>query len=65
MLGEKILGKDASYLRRLGALCVLLCGCSALLGMVLISVQPDLSNYVATVVALAMALLGLALVSLR
>ena len=65
MLGEKILGKDASYLRRLGALCVLLCGCCALLGMVLVSVQPDFSNYVATVAALAMSLFGLVLVSLH
>lgn len=58
---ENVLGQEASYLRRLGALCALLCGACAVLGMVLVAVRPSVDHLVATVCALAMALLGMVL----
>ena len=58
---ENVLGPEASYLRRLGALCALLCGACAALGMVLVAVRPSVDHLVATVCALAMALLGMVL----
>ena len=58
---ENVLGPEASYLRRLGALCALLCGACAVLGMVLVAVRPSVDHLVATACALAMALLGMVL----
>lgn len=58
---ENVLGPEASYLRRLGALCALLCGVCAVLGLVLVVVRPSVDHLVAAVGALAMALLGVVL----
>lgn len=58
---ENILGSEASYLRRLGALCALLCGACAVLGLALVAVRPSVDHLVAAVGALAMALAGAAL----
>lgn len=58
---ESLLERDASYLRRLGLLCALLCGACVLLGIVLMMLQPCASNMVATAVALVMTLAGLRL----
>ena len=58
---ENVLGPEASYLRRLGALCALLCGACAVLGLVLVAVRPSVDHLVATVCALAMALAGMVL----
>lgn len=58
---ESILGPEASYLRRLGALCALFCGACAVLGVALVVAQPGAGNLVATVCALVVALAGAAL----
>lgn len=58
---ENVLGPEASYLQRLGALCALLCGVCAVLGLVLVAVRPSVDHLLATVWALAMALVGAAL----
>ncbi|MBM6675975.1 hypothetical protein H6A07_04345 [Olsenella uli] len=50
MLGERICGAEAPYLRRLGTLSGLLCGAAALLGMLLVALQPTLENVVALLV---------------
>ena len=50
MMAEKIVGPEASYLRRLGALSGLLCGIAALLGLVLVARQPSAENLVALLV---------------
>ena len=55
MLGEKILGTDASCLRRFGALSGLLCGTVALLGLLLVTLQPTFENFVALFVCAGMA----------
>ena len=57
MLGS-VLGPEASYLRRLGALCAVLCGACVLLGVVLVAAQPCVTNLAAVVCALVMALAG-------
>ena len=61
MSDELFLMGDPSYLRRLGALCAVLCGVGALLGVALIVLDPGADNLAATIVSLAMALLGVAL----
>ena len=58
---ESLLGRDASYLRRLGLLCALLCGACVLLGIVLMMLQPCASSVVATAGALVMTLAGMGL----
>lgn len=58
MLGEKTLGQDASYLRRLGALCVLLCGIAAIVGAVTLCVSPSADTAWATALAMAIAACG-------
>lgn len=58
MIASKVLGRDSSYLCRLGALCVVLCGVAAVLGMVLVAMEPAGGNVAATVGAFGMALLG-------
>lgn len=61
---ERVIGSEASYLRRLGALSALLCGACALIGVVLAIAQPCASNFVATALAALVALAG-ALVARR
>ncbi|MDM8271529.1 hypothetical protein [Thermophilibacter provencensis] len=61
MSDELILMGEPSYLRRLGTLCSVLCGVSVLLGVVLIMLDPGVESLVATLVALVMTVLGLAL----
>ena len=63
MLG-RVIGSEASYLRRLGALSALLCGACALIGVVLAIAQPCASNLAATALAALIALAG-ALVARR
>lgn len=58
MIASKVLGSDSSYLCRLGALCAVLCGVAAVLGVVLVTMEPTAGNVAATVGALGMALLG-------
>ena len=58
MLGERIVGSEASYLRRLGALSGLLCGTCALLGLVLVALQPSTDNAVALLVCAALSVSG-------
>ena len=60
MLGEKILGADASYLSRLGALSALLCGIATLLGIVLVVLQPDAGSVVAVLACAGLAAVGAA-----
>lgn len=60
MLGEKILGADASYLSRLGALSALVCGVAALLGIVLVALQPAAENVVAVLACAGLAAAGVA-----
>lgn len=52
---ENALGPEASYLRRLGLLCTVLCGAAALLGVALLALQPCLANLTAAALALALA----------
>ncbi len=61
MLGEKIVGAEASYLRRLGALSGLLCGACALLGLVLVALQPTVENLGALLACAAVSGAGVAL----
>lgn len=61
MSDELFLMGDSSYLRRLGTLCSVLCGVGALLGVVLIALDPGADSLAATLISLAMALLGAAL----
>ena len=60
MLGEKIVGPEASYLRRLGALSGVLCGATALLGAALVALRPEADNVVALVACAALAVSGVA-----
>lgn len=62
MLGEKILGQDASYLRRLGAQCALLCGAAAVFGTVAYWAAPSADTAWATALAMAVAACGVLLV---
>lgn len=55
---ENVLGPEVSYLRRLGLLCAALCGSAALLGAVLLVLQPCPANLAAAVLALAIACAG-------
>lgn len=55
---ERVIGPEASYLRRLGALSALLCGTCALLGAALAVVQPCASNLAATAISALIALAG-------
>ena len=55
---ERVIGSEASYLRRLGALSALLCGACALIGVVLAIAQPCASNLAATALAALIALCG-------
>lgn len=56
---ESVLGPEASCLRRLGLLCAMLCGACTVLGILLLALQPQVSNLVATVVAAGMAGAGI------
>ena len=58
MFDEMVLLGDSAYMRRLGALCALLCGACVLLGVVLVLLEPAPANLAATAGALAMTLLG-------
>ena len=60
MLGAQILGADASYLSRLGALSALVCGAAALLGIVLVALQPAAENVVAVLACAGLAAAGVA-----
>ncbi len=60
MLAERVLGSDASYLRRLGALSCLLCGAVALLGMVLVVLRPAPDNLLALLACVCLAASGAA-----
>lgn len=60
MFDEKILGADASYLSRLGALSALLCGVVALLGIVLVALQPAAENVIAVFACAGLAAAGVA-----
>ena len=60
MFDEKILGADASYLSRLGALSALLCGIVALLGIVLVALQPATENVIAVLACAGLAAAGVA-----
>lgn len=61
MLGEKTLGQDASYLRRLGVLCALLCGAAAIVGAVAYWAAPSADIAWATALAMAIAACGVLL----
>ena len=58
---EDVLGPDASYLRRLGVLCAVLCGTCALLGVALMVLEPCAANCAATACALVMSVAGVEL----
>lgn len=58
MLGERVCGAEAPYLRRLGALSGLLCGAVALLGAVLVVLQPTFENVAALLVCVGIAAAG-------
>ncbi len=60
MFDEKMLGADASYLSRLGALSALVCGAVALLGIVLVALQPAAENVVAVLACAGLAVAGVA-----
>ena len=60
MLGEKLLGADASYASRLGAMSALVCGVVALLGIVLVALQPAAENVVAVLACAGLAAAGVA-----
>ena len=60
---EKILGGNASYLRRLGALSAIACGLCVVLGTALVVVEPTGENAVATAFAAVIALLGAGMAS--
>ena len=55
---ERVIGPEASYLRRLGALSALLCGACALVGAALAVAQPCAPNFVATALAALITLAG-------
>ena len=61
MVAEKIVGPEASYLRRLGALSATLCGIAALLGLALVALQPSADNVVALLVCAGVSGAGVAL----
>ena len=61
MFAEKIVGPEASYLRRLGALSGLLCGIVALLGLALVARQPSAENLVALLACVGVSGAGFAL----
>ena len=58
---ENVLGPEASYLRRLGMLCALLCGAATLLGAVLLALQPCPANLAAAALSFVLACAGAAL----
>lgn len=60
MFDEKMLDADASYLSRLGALSALLCGVVALLGIMLVALQPAAENVVAVLACAGLAAAGIA-----
>lgn len=61
MMAEKIVGPEASYLRRLGALSGLLCGIAALLALLLVVQDPSAENLVALLACVGICCAGLAL----
>lgn len=63
MTVEKILGGNASYLRRLGALSAIACGLCAVLGAALVVMEPTGQNAAATAFAAVIALLGAGMAS--
>lgn len=60
-MAEALLGRNASYLRRLGALTALLCGAGAVLGLGLLLVSPSADALVATAASALVAGCGAAL----
>lgn len=60
MPGEKTVDVEVTYLRRLGALTALLCGAAALLGAVLVALEPAPGNVAALVVSACLAVAGAA-----
>lgn len=58
MLGEKVLGQEASYLRRLGAQCALLCGVATVFGAAAYLAAPSADTAWATALAAAIAACG-------
>lgn len=58
---EDVLGPEASYLRRFGVLCAVLCGACALLGVALMVLQPCAANCAATACALVISVAGVEL----
>lgn len=58
MFAERVLGKDGSHQSRLGALSALLCGMCSPLAVVLLVLEPSVSNAVALVVSAAVAAAG-------
>lgn len=58
MLEDTTLGRDVSYLRRLGALSGMLCGSAALLGVALVAMQPSLDNVIALLACAGLAAAG-------
>lgn len=58
MLGERVLGSQASYLGRLGALSALLCGACTLPAAALLALEPALGNVLALATCLVVAVAG-------
>lgn len=58
---ERLLGREASYLRRLGALVALMCGCAAALGLGLSVAAPEAALVPATALSAALAAGGVVL----
>lgn len=58
VLGDKILGPDATYLRRFGLMCALLCGAAALLGAGTLVIAPTAGVAGAVVLAAIIAACG-------
>lgn len=52
---ERLLGREPSYLRRLGALVTLMCGCAAALGLGLSVAAPEPALVPATALSVALA----------
>lgn len=61
MLVERMVGREASNMRRLGALGALFYGVAALLALALVSLQPAADNVVAALVCAGLAAAGVAI----
>ena len=60
---ERLVGRDASYLRRLGTLVAALCGCCAAIGAVLSLATPEAEVVLATAASATLAAGGTLLAS--